>query len=580
MGKPNDVEAQDCPFLTPEVRGRRGVFPFPVYCRLPSGRVRVPTRDELATLCLAGQNCPAHRRGCGAAAGEPAEANPTARGPAARSRGTRTLSRATQEARTRAEGSAPGAPARGPRTKSWKALRIKVSTIRPAFQWKRGEAQQKRVQPEVDQAGEDEHAKRDPTHGAEAPPGLLHEPCPQSRVVQAAGHRHQHQNDEEHHADPDHGGHDMKPAAQKGHGSELHASGAHRPEGSTAEPRAQPRAQPREASPGLPRSEFRTDRTVAWYARAVERGDYAARVLEVLEPALADRKDALDVGAGCGALSLPLARRLETVTALEPSPAMARAPRAAAAGAGLVNVTVVEAAWGETSVRPHDLVLCAHVGGLLKAGSPFLRDAGTAARRWVALVRDVPGAQREDKFFFSELYPALLGRPYEHRCDAEETLDALRQLGIRPSVTDRVRVGPAFWGPRGSLRLLDDLSRARGRRPARLSAGISKGPPGAPGRGVDRAVQEDRRRDYLAADWPADAARLTNSSAQPSPSRPCPSSAATRANSKITALSGRAVRTGATASPVLPSKLGMIRYGAGVGGSRSEEDVEADEILD
>ncbi len=223
----------------------------------------------------------------------------------------------------------------------------------------------------------------------------------------------------------------MKPAAQKGQGSGLHASGVHRLEGSTAGPR--PRASG--TSPGLPRSEFWTDRTVAWYARAVERGDYAARVLEVLEPELADCKDALDVGAGCGALTLPLARRLEAVTALEPSPAMARALRAAAAGAGLANVTVVEAAWGETPVRPHDLVLCAHVGGLLKAGSAFLRDAGSAARRWVALVRDVPGAQREDKFFFSELYPVLLGRPYEHRCDAEETLDALRQLGIRPSVT-------------------------------------------------------------------------------------------------------------------------------------------------
>ena len=223
----------------------------------------------------------------------------------------------------------------------------------------------------------------------------------------------------------------MKPATQKGHGSGLRAGEAHPPEGSTAGPRAQPR----ETSPGLPRSEFWTDRTVAWYARAAERGDYAARVLEVLEPALADCTDALDVGAGCGALTLPLARRLEAVTALEPSPAMARALRAATAGAGLANVTVVEAAWGEAPVRPHDLVLCAHVGGLLKADSPFLRDAGTAARRWVALVRDFPGAQREDKFYFSELYPVLLGRPYEHRCDAEETLGALRQLGIRPSVT-------------------------------------------------------------------------------------------------------------------------------------------------
>ncbi|HET8576911.1 MAG TPA: class I SAM-dependent methyltransferase [Methylomirabilota bacterium] len=174
---------------------------------------------------------------------------------------------------------------------------------------------------------------------------------------------------------------------------------------------------------------------MGWYARAVERGDYAARVLEVLEPILADCRDALDVGAGCGALSLPLARRLEAVTALEPTPAMTRWLRAAAARRGLSNVTVVEAAWGETRVKPHDLVFCAHVGGLLSGDSPFLSEVAAIARRWVTLVRDAPAAQREDKFFFSELYPVLLGRPYVHRCDAEDTLAALGRLGIRPTVT-------------------------------------------------------------------------------------------------------------------------------------------------
>ncbi len=174
---------------------------------------------------------------------------------------------------------------------------------------------------------------------------------------------------------------------------------------------------------------------MAWYERAVARGDYAARVIDVLDPILAECRDALDVGAGCGALALPLCRRLAAVTALEPTPAMTRALRAAAARAGLANVTVVESAWGEAPVGPHDLVLCAHVGGLLSGDSPFLSGGARVARRWVALVRDAQAAQREDKFFFSELYPALLGRPYVHRCDAEDTLAALGRLGIRPSVT-------------------------------------------------------------------------------------------------------------------------------------------------
>ncbi|MDO8478751.1 MAG: hypothetical protein Q7W02_21640, partial [Candidatus Rokubacteria bacterium] len=78
------------------------------------------------------------------------------------------------------------------------------------------------------------------------------------------------------------------------------------------------------------RAEFWTERTVAWYERANERSDYAARVLGALGPALVGCRDALDVGAGFGALALPLAQRLEAVTALEPSAAMAGALRAGA----------------------------------------------------------------------------------------------------------------------------------------------------------------------------------------------------------------------------------------------------------
>jgi len=154
------------------------------------------------------------------------------------------------------------------------------------------------------------------------------------------------------------------------------------------------------------RRDFWTAETVAWYARALATSDYAARVLEVLEPRLSGCGDALDVGAGCGALAVPLARRLGAVTALEPEPAMAAALGESTARAGLTNVTVIEARWGDVSVPPHDLVLCAHVGGLMRRDSPFLREAGTVARRLVALVRDT-----------------------------DDTLAGLAVLGIRPEVT-------------------------------------------------------------------------------------------------------------------------------------------------
>lgn len=57
-------DGSTCPCLTPEVARGAGVFPVPVYCRQAGGRVRVPTRDELAWRCTAGRyhDCPGYRR--------------------------------------------------------------------------------------------------------------------------------------------------------------------------------------------------------------------------------------------------------------------------------------------------------------------------------------------------------------------------------------------------------------------------------------------------------------------------------------------------------------------------------------
>jgi SAM-dependent methyltransferase len=156
-------------------------------------------------------------------------------------------------------------------------------------------------------------------------------------------------------------------------------------------------------------------------------------VLAAVTAELDGCRTALDVGAGFGALTLPLARRLDHVTALEPSPAMAAALRRAVARAGLGNVTLVPAPWGEAALPRHDLVVCAHVGPLLREGSPFFWDVGAVAARAVVVVQDVGGG--DDKFFFDELYPALLRRPYERRRDPDAPLRALAAIGVAPRIT-------------------------------------------------------------------------------------------------------------------------------------------------
>ena len=57
-------EATSCPCLIPALERRAGAFAAPVHCRPGKGRVRVPTRDQLASLCTAGASyeCPGYRR--------------------------------------------------------------------------------------------------------------------------------------------------------------------------------------------------------------------------------------------------------------------------------------------------------------------------------------------------------------------------------------------------------------------------------------------------------------------------------------------------------------------------------------
>jgi hypothetical protein len=111
---------------------------------------------------------------------------------------------------------------------------------------------------------------------------------------------------------------------------------------------------------------------------------------------------------------------------------MRAALRRALGRSGLRNVRVVAAAWGERPLPPHDVVVCAQVGPLLAPGSGFLAALPALARQGFVLVHDAPGG--DDKFFFSELYPRLLGRPYGSGRAPRDLLAALTTLGIAPAL--------------------------------------------------------------------------------------------------------------------------------------------------
>jgi SAM-dependent methyltransferase len=105
---------------------------------------------------------------------------------------------------------------------------------------------------------------------------------------------------------------------------------------------------------------------------------------ELLRPA-----DALvDIGAGIGRWTVPLARLVERVTALEPSPAMLALLRENTAPTG--NVTIVESTWLDAEVGPHDVALCSHAMYSSPDLMAFVSKMERVARRLCVMVLRVP----------------------------------------------------------------------------------------------------------------------------------------------------------------------------------------------
>lgn len=175
-------------------------------------------------------------------------------------------------------------------------------------------------------------------------------------------------------------------------------------------------------------SAYWTPRRTRLFRLALQASDFPAQTVKALDPALAGCRTVLDVGAGVGALAVLLAKRGYQVTALEPKPVMLQELKGSLARNRLDNVTCLPAAWGDHEVAPHDLILVANVGPLFDTLLPFLTEAEPLARQAMALVQNVgPGSE---KFYYGELYPLLLGRPYQGREDYLRTLTLLHSLAI------------------------------------------------------------------------------------------------------------------------------------------------------
>jgi len=100
------------------------------------------------------------------------------------------------------------------------------------------------------------------------------------------------------------------------------------------------------------------------YDRIVYPGNQQDALISRLVPRIDGLDTAIEIGAGTGTLTLPLAKRLRKITAVEPSPAMAKILSENLVRQRLKNVTLARQRWEETDLPPADAVIA---GGCLYA---------------------------------------------------------------------------------------------------------------------------------------------------------------------------------------------------------------------
>jgi SAM-dependent methyltransferase len=165
------------------------------------------------------------------------------------------------------------------------------------------------------------------------------------------------------------------------------------------------------------------DRRAPSYARITR--DRQDAFIRVIEPYLSPRKTLIDAGAGSGRHAVPLAERLEWVTAVEPSEGMrAQIPHRD-------NMTVIASTWQDANVAQADFVICCHVLYGIEDPVPFIAKLQASARERVfIMMREGPVPHPA-----TQLRKRMLAGPDLPIPQFSDLFMLLMQMGIAPDVT-------------------------------------------------------------------------------------------------------------------------------------------------
>jgi SAM-dependent methyltransferase len=175
-----------------------------------------------------------------------------------------------------------------------------------------------------------------------------------------------------------------------------------------------------------PTTEKLVERYKAHGQKQKERPD---RLLDFVLKEVDANDTAIDIGAGTGRWTIPLAKTIKRVTAIEPTSGMAEMLKENLDNGRLMNVEILEQSWEDATPLMHDIVVCAHGMYASENLAAFVRKMEKCSRKRCYLAMRLPPADG----ILSELSLKIYGSRHDSP-DAVIAYNALYTMGIHVNV--------------------------------------------------------------------------------------------------------------------------------------------------